>query len=165
MTGSRMTLLAVLAALAVSTPAHAQSHPSLYEPAPTVDAGSATPTDTGRSTVLLGIALVAVAGAGLLTGLAIRAPRVREREQAPAPADPPPERTGRFRRANGASKHRPRRFRAARASAAEASASARMGMPALLVEEPAPEKPPWRPRVRSEVPPLPAFGSERPPDA
>src|SRR4051812_24705726 len=85
MTGSRMTLLATAAALAFSAPAHAQSDPppGLFQPASAEDAGTVTPTDTGRSTVLLGLALVSVGGAGLLAGLATPAPRRRAtREQA-----------------------------------------------------------------------------------
>ena len=150
-------MLATIAALVLSAPAAAQDPPaSLYEPAPAQDAGTATPSDGDRSTVLLGLALAALAGAGLLAVLALRRPATPrtnteivdealavlaagdspEREPATAPAKPA------------------RRFRAARAASIEASAAARRGMPVILEPEP---KCAWRPRVVAE-PPLPAFG-------
>ena len=128
-------MLAMIAAVALSAPAAAQDAPaSLYEPAPAQDAGTAAPSDGDRSTLLLGLALAALAGAGLLAVLALRRPatprtnteivdealavlaagETPEREPATPPAKPT------------------RRFRAARAASIEASASARSGMPVIL---------------------------------
>ncbi len=151
-----MAILAMIAALALSAPAAAQDPPaSLYESAPAQDAGTAA-SSGGRSTVLIGLALAALAGAGLLAVLAIRRPSVPrtnteivdEALAAMAAGETPPAEPV-------SSPERPaRRFRAARAASIEASASARRGMPVMLEPEP---KCAWRPRVVSE-PPLPAFG-------
>jgi hypothetical protein len=54
-----------------------------------------------------------------------------------------------------------------KAAAVEASAAARRGMPTPEGESAAPPAAePWRPRVRSDLPPLPAFGpnAEPPPE-
>src|SRR3954468_11761235 len=97
--GSRTTLLVVVAALLLTAPAQAQDDPpaGLFEPAPTEDAGPVEPTDGGRSTLLLGIALVTVAGAGLLVALPVRPPRrtgtaaTAGTPDTPAPAAPEPD--------------------------------------------------------------------------
>ena len=146
----RMAVLATVAALVLSAPASAQEPPApLYEAAPAQELGTTTPSDDGRSTVLLGLALAALAGAGLLAVLAIRRPHAvapadtEVVDQAlaamaagetpePEPASPPEKRTRRFR------------VKAARAAAP------------VIVEPPEP-KCAWRPRVVAE-PPLPAFG-------
>jgi len=150
-------MLATIAALVLSAPAAAQDPPaSLYEPAAAQDAGTAAPSDDGRSTVLIGLALAALAGAGLLAVLALRRPATPRTNteivdealaviaagQTPEtePVSPPAKPT--------------RRFRAARAASIEASASARRGMPVMIEPEP---KCAWRPRVVAEAP-LPAFG-------
>jgi hypothetical protein len=152
-----MAMLAMIAALVLSAPAAAQDPPaSLYQSAPAQDAGTAAPSDDGRSTVLLGLALAALAGAGLLAVLALRRPApprtnteivdealavmAAGKTPEPEPATPPAKPT--------------RRFRAARAASIEASAAARRGMPVLIEPEP---KCTWRPRVVAD-PPLPAFG-------
>src|SRR4051812_31870111 len=85
------TLIAVaLAVLALGAPASAaaQDAPpaSLFEAAPAHPVGTADPTDGGRSTLLLALALVAVVGAGALAGVAILRPR---RAAAPPVAAPP----------------------------------------------------------------------------
>src|SRR4051794_36511186 len=136
---ARTLILAVAGCLLFAGPAYAQGDPPapLFDAAPLEDAGAATPTDGGRSTLMLVLAVAGVAGAGILAGLAFppvgpRAPRVARQ---------------------------PRQGRAARATAAGAAAAAGRGRP-LIVEPPAkPGKEPWPPRVVSDVPPLPAFGS------
>jgi hypothetical protein len=167
-----MVVLAVLAALVFSAPAAAQGPPApLYEPAPTQDVGSAAPSDGGRSALLLGLAVVALAGAGVLAVLALRRP-AREPSNTevvdaalaalapassatprgaarPAGETPPPQPVEPAAR-------RTRRFRAARAASAEASAAARRGIP--VIPEPPEEQCAWRPRVVASEAPLPAFG-------
>jgi hypothetical protein len=139
----RRAVIALVTVLVLSTPAAALAQeppPSMFDATPAQDAGSATPTDGGRSMPLLALSLVALAGAGVLAAMALRAPAqaIFAGDDAPVPS------------------RRQRRLSAARAASAEASASARLGMPVIQVEAPA-EKPCWRPRVASP-PPLPAFG-------
>ena len=109
-----MRVVLLVIALALPAPALAQdAPPELYEPASQSSAASTDPSDGGRSEVLLGLALVAVVGAGVLGGVALR--------RRPVTAEP--ER---------------------------------------VEPEPAPV---WRPRVKSDLPPLPAFGSGPEPPA
>jgi hypothetical protein len=142
-----MVVLATVAALVLSAPASAQEpSPQLYEAAPAQELGTTAPSDGGRSIVLLGLALVALAGAGVLAVLAVRRP-AREPsnsevvDQALAalaageppvrePVEPPAKPTRRFR----------------------IKAPAQVDVP-----EPAEPKCAWRPRVVAD-PPLPAFG-------
>jgi hypothetical protein len=146
--GARTLILAVAACLLFAGPAAAQDPPPapLFDAAPLQDPGTANPTDGGRSTLLLALALIGVAGAGVLGGLALRpaGPRMPRPPREPLPARPA------------------RKVRAARATAIEASAAARRGMPLMVEPSHAPTKEPWRPRVVSDVPPLPAFGAEPP---
>jgi hypothetical protein len=139
----RRAALARVAALARCCPAPALAQqeppPALFESTPAQDPGTAAPSDDGRSLLLLGLSLVAVAGAGVLAAIAMRGPAKAIFEADAAPA------------------RRSRRVSAARAASAEASAAARLGMPVIPVEAPAAEKPCWRPRVAAPAP-LPAFG-------
>ena len=125
-----MVLVTALAFIAFSAPAFAQSDPSLYQSAPTEDAGTVSPSDGGRSVVLLGLAGVAALGACVLGAFALR-PGRRGRpvrgESPPVAVEPVSE--------------------------------------APVAPEPVAPERVWRPRVVSDLPPLPAFGSERPPDA
>src|SRR4051794_22961576 len=129
--GARTLILAVAACLLFAGPAAAQDQPPapLFDAAPLQDPGTADATDGGRSTFLLVLAVIGVAGAAVLGGLALR------------PAGPRPPR-------------QPRKVRAARAATMEASATARRGMPLTVAPPPAPSKEPWRPRVVSDLPPL-----------
>jgi len=105
-----MRVVLLVIALALPAPALAQdAPPELYEPAPHQATAGTDPSDGGRSELLLALALVAVVGAGVLGGVALR-----RRPDAAEPERVPPE--------------------------------------------PAPA-PVWRPRVKSDLPPLPAFGS------
>ena len=111
-----MRVVLLVIALALPAPALAQdTPPELYEPAPNQVAAGTDPADGERSELLLGLALVAVVGAGVLAGFALR--------------------------------RRPR--------AAE---------PERVQPEPVPA-PVWHPRVKSDLPPLPAFGSGPEPPA
>src|SRR3954462_861353 len=92
---ARTLLLALVAPLLIGTPAFAQSEPpaSLFDAAPTEAPGAATPTDGGRSPLLLALAIVAFGGAGVLAGLALRRPRAAEPVAAPdVPVPPEPAR-------------------------------------------------------------------------
>lgn len=110
-----MRVVLLVIALALPAPALAQdTPPELYEPAPAQAAPAGDPTDGGRSAPLLALALVAVAGAAVLGGVALRRRPVAE----PEPVAPEPE--------------------------------------------PAPV---WRPHVKSDLPPLPAFGTGPEPPA
>ena len=103
-----MRVVLLVIALALPAPALAQdTPPELYEPAPHEEVAGASPSDGGRSELLLGLALVAVVGAGVLGGAALR-----RRPRVAVPPEPEPE--------------------------------------------PAPV---WHPHVKSDLPPLPAFGS------
>jgi hypothetical protein len=156
----RRVVIATVAALALSMPAPALAQDGLpaglFDAAPAQEPGAVAPTDGGRSLLLLALGLAALAGAA---GLAVTAFRGGPREEA-ARNDVP---TGERRR-------RPRRLRPARAAVMEASAAARRGMPSPIPVAPGPpperERACWRPRVVSDLPPLPAFGpgSGPPPD-
>jgi hypothetical protein len=141
-------VLATVAALVLGMPGSAAAQDSgLWEAPPAREAGAVDPTDGGRSLLLLGLGVAALAGAVVLAVAAFRGGRSR---QAPLPSGAP----------LGERRSRPRRLKPARAAVVEASASARRGMPSPIVvaPEPPPERACWRPRVVSELPPLPAFG-------
>ena len=130
-----MRVVLLVIALALPAPALAQdAPPELYEPAPQPSAASTDPSDGGRSEVLLGLALVAVVGAGVLGGVALRRRPVTAE---PERVEPEP-----------APVWRPR---------------VKSDLPPLPAFEPAP--PVWRPHEKSDLPPLPAFGSGPEPPA
>ena len=132
-----MRVVLLVIALALPAPALAQdTPPELYESAPREQVAGADPSDGGRSVLLLGLALVAVVGAAVLGGLALRrrpgvaAPPERvEPEPEPEPVWHP---------------------------------HVKSDLPPLPAFEPAPV---WRPHVKSDLPPLPAFGSGPEPPA
>jgi hypothetical protein len=148
-------VLATVAALVLSAPAPAFAQDgapaTLWDAAPAQEAGAVAPTDGGRSLLLLGLGLAALGAASLLAVAVFRGGRRDDPRQPEATSTVP---TGERRR-------RPRRLRPARAAVVEASASARRGMPSPIAVAPGPPQPErtcWRPRVVSELPPLPAFG-------
>jgi hypothetical protein len=140
----RTVVLAIVAALVCSAPAGAQGPPApLYEPAPAQELGTSKPSDGGRSTLLLSLAFVALAGAGVLAVLAIRRPNPSNAEVVDRALAALADGKTPVAEPVGPPARRSRRFRTKPVSVE----------PAALEPTCA-----WRPRVVASEAPLPAFG-------
>jgi hypothetical protein len=150
---ARSALLTVILALAASAPASTQdAPPSLWDSAAAPEAGGAA-RDGGRSAVLLGLGLIALAGAGGVALLAVRAP-------ASGPhVDPSRNGSGPARFAAGGAE-RPPGFAPGGAERAPGFAPGGAEHPPEFASggaEPPPRRD-WQPLPVAGPPPRPAFG-------